>query len=158
MSKETNALIVNMFDEQGRTSKTKLQFLLSDDLADIQLAWNDGQLLLAEITGCGIASAEVTEVVDTTPTSATPGTGTNTAMDKIRWTFNDESGNPCTFETPAPLAADMDTNDYSVNSTQADILAWIEWCTTFLASPYGKALTTFVDAVRVWKNRKSKNT
>lgn len=157
MSKLTNALVVNYVDEQGRTAKTKFQFDLLDELADIQIAWDTGQDLLAEITGAGITSAEVTEVVDTDPTSPVSGTGTNTSMDKLRWTFADSAGNRCTFETPAPLAADMNSDDYTVNGTQADILAFIDWCKANLVSPYGLALTTFIDAVRTWKNRKAKN-
>lgn len=158
MSNESIALIVNYADEEGRKAKTKFQFDLLEDPTTIQLAWDEGQALLSEITGAGISSAEITLPMDTTPTAATAGTGTNTAMDKLRWTWLDSDGNRCTFETPAPLAADMNTDDYTVNDTQADIAAFIDWVEEFLVSPYGLALTTFVDCVRTWKNRKSKNT
>src|SRR3990172_2458615 len=107
MSNESTALIVNYVDESGRSAKTKLQFDLALTKAQIQTAWATGQALLGEITGAGITSAEITEVVDTTPTSPATGTGTNTSMDKLRWTFIDDDGNEFTFQTPAPLAADM---------------------------------------------------
>lgn len=157
MSKEAQALIVNYVDENGRTAKTKFQFVLTDEFADIQLAWDAILPLLTEITGCGITSAEVTTPTEMTPTTATAGTGTNTAMDKLKWTFSDEDGNLVVFTTPAPLAAEMESDDYHVNDTQADIAAFIAAVQTYLASPYGLALTTFVDCVRTWRNRKAKN-
>jgi len=157
MSKESQSLIVNYVDENGRLAKSKFQFALEDTPEMIEDAWLEGQALVSYITGAGITSAEVTSAVDTTPTEATSHPGTNTAMDKIRWSFLDEDSNPVQFTTPAPLADDVGEDDYHVDDTNGDILNFIEWCKDFLVSPYGKVLLTFVDGVRVWRNRKSKN-
>lgn len=145
-------------DEEGRPAKTKLQFPLASTIAQIQTAWDTGDGLIAALSGAGLRGASVTTPLVTTTTNALAVAGTNTAMDKSRWTWLDDAGNEVEFQLPAPLAADVNTDDYTINEADPDVAAFIAWVIANLESPYGRAIVAIVQAVRVWRNRKAKNT
>ena len=157
MSKEVQIVELLWKDEQGRSARTALDWPLDAEVLEIEDALADLIVILPHLTGAGLIGAQVTIPLLIDGFAAVEHEGTNTAMDKSVWRWGDEDGNKMGFSIPAPLPGIMDTNDYQVNQTDEFVEDLIAWVIANLNSPYGKAIIAFIQAVRVWRNRKAKN-
>lgn len=145
-------------DESGRPATTKLDFPISYSVQDCIDAIEDAMVFWPNLTNAGLTGAKLTIPLDIDTFPATAGAGFNTAMDKARFRWSDSGGNRMAFSLPAPVPGIINANDYTVNDTQGDVEDLIAWVELHLNSPYGMAITGLIDAIRNWRNRKSKNT
>lgn len=144
-------------DSGARPSKTKIQYDKTLTLAQLQTQVALLMPLLAAVSDSGERGASGTVNFVITPTAATAGDQTGTAMDKIIWVWRDADGNEYRWESPSPLPTQMLPNGITVDVTNASVANLIAYILAHAQSPYGKATIALVKAYRSWKNRKAKN-